>query len=211
MNRILVKYSLLVGVTVLSAAVVSPVIATAHDGHAHNAQESAEVSQTIAESKTTDELKSTDQQTATDRKEAVQTRLADNKLTMCQNRQKAITNITTRIADRGQKQVDLFRTITERTESFYTSKGRTLANYDTLVADVAAKKIAAQSVVDTVVSGSTTFDCSSANPKGSVSSFKDSLKAEIDALKAYKTSVKNLIVGVKSVQGTTSSEKRTQQ
>ncbi len=43
------------------------------------------------------------------------------------------------------------------------------------------------------------------NPKGVISSFKESLKAEITALKEYKTAIKNLIVGVKSVQGATSS------
>lgn len=210
------KYSLLLGVTILSVAAISPVTANAHDGHVHSVQESTDVSQAEEVSKTTDELKSTDQrsttqQAGTDRKETTLTRLAGSKLKTCHNHQKAITNIATRIADRGQKQVELFSTIADRTESFYTSKGKTLANYNALVADVVAKKAAAQSVVDAVTSGSVTFDCSSDNPKGAVSSFKNGLKAEIDALKAYKTSVKNLIVGVKSVQGTTSSEKKAQQ
>jgi hypothetical protein len=209
MNRILSKYSLMFGVAVLVAAAVSPVVANAHPGHVHTAQQGTDDSQS------TEELKAMDQQSTTkssteDRKEAVQTRLADNKLKMCQNRQKAITNITARIADRGQKQIDLFSKIAERTESFYVSKGKTLATYDALVADVAAKKAAAQSVADATTSDSTVFDCSSNDPKGSMSSFKDKLKLEIDAIKAYKTSVKNLIVGVKSVQGTTSSEKEVQ-
>src|SRR6185369_3265620 len=105
-----------------------------------------------------------------------------------------------RIATRGQKQLDLFSTIAERTETFYTNKGKTLSNYDALVADVNAKKAAAQTTVDATKTAVTVFKCDGTDPKGAAASFKDALKNEIDALKAYKTAVKNLIVGVKSVQ-----------
>jgi hypothetical protein len=186
MKKMILKHSLLAGVAVFSFAVALPVVATAQSARALEAQEQAQTN-------------------ATERKEAAQTRLADAKLKACENRQKAITNIMSRIADRGQKQLTLFNTIAERTQSFYTDKGKTLANYDELVADVAAKKATAQSAVDAVTSSSTTFDCSGEDPKGVVNSFKDSLKSEIEALKAYRTAVKNLIIGVKSVQGATSS------
>lgn len=130
------------------------------------------------------------------------TRLADAKLKACQNREKAITNIMSRIADRGQKQFTLFGTIADRTEAFYADKGNTLSNYDALVVDVNAKAIAAQAVLDTLKTNSTNFSCDGTDPKGFVDSFKSDLKAEISALQDYRTSVKNLIVGVKSVQGT---------
>lgn len=136
---------------------------------------------------------------------ADQAHLTTGRLKACQNRQKAITNIMTRIADRGEKQLTLFGTIATRVETFYTDKGKTLSNYDTLVADVNTKQAAAQTTVDTIKSDSTGFSCDSSNPKGFVDSFKASLKSEISALQDYRTSVKNLIVGVKSVQGTTTS------
>jgi hypothetical protein len=130
-------------------------------------------------------------------------RLTAVKLKVCQNRQKAITNIMSRIADRGQKQLDLFSTIATRVETFYTDKGKTLSNYDALVTAVNDKKAAAQTTVDTIKTDSTGFSCDSNDPKGSIATFKTALKSEIQALKDYKTAVKNLIVGVKSVQGTT--------
>ena len=133
------------------------------------------------------------------------TRLADAKLKSCQKREKAINNILSRISDRGQKQLDLFSSVATRTETFYTNKGKTLSNYDALVADVTAKQTVAQTAVGAVKSDSVTFKCDGTDPKGVVSSFKDALKSEIQALKDYRTSVKNLIVGVKSVQGTTTS------
>lgn len=134
-----------------------------------------------------------------------QAHLVAAQLKACQNRQKAITNIMARIADRGQKQLTLFGTIATRVETFYTDKGKTLNNYSALVADVNAKQAAAQATVDTIESDSTGFSCDGTDPKGFVDTFKDSLKSEISALQDYRTSVKNLIVGVKSVQGTTTS------
>ncbi len=145
------------------------------------------------------------QTSAQEHKAAAQTRLADVKLKVCENREKVINNIMARIADRGQKQLDLFTTIATRVETFYTDKGKTLDNYDELVADVTTKKDAAQTTVDAVKSSSVDFKCDGTDPKGAAAGFKDALKAEIVALKTYKTSVKNLIVGVKSVQGSTSS------
>jgi hypothetical protein len=134
-----------------------------------------------------------------------QAHLAAAQLKSCQQREKAITNILARIADRGQKQLTLFGTIATRTETFYTDKGKTLSNYDALVADVNAKQAAAQTEVNAVGSASSGFSCTGSDPKGFVTSFQDSLKAEISALQDYRTAVKNLIVGVKSVQGSTTS------
>lgn len=129
--------------------------------------------------------------------------LAAARLKACQNREKAITNIMARIADRGQKQVALFSTIAARTETFYDTRGNILSTYNALVADVHTKQAIAQTTVDTIKSSSTGFNCEGSDPKGFVDSFQGSLKSEISALQAYRTSVKNLIVGVKSAQSPT--------
>lgn len=178
---------------VLGIASLVPVVAQAIPARAEEAQTNVQKQQEAV------------QTNAKDRKEAAQGRLVQAKLKACQNREKAITNIMARLSDRGQKQVNLFSTIAERTEKFYVDKGKTLSNYDALVAEVTARKAAAQDAVDGVKSSSTDFSCAGENPKGVATMFKDDLKTEIKALTDYKTSVKNLIVGVKSVQGTTSS------
>ncbi len=144
-------------------------------------------------------------QTPEDRREVVATKLADAKLKACQRREAAIDNIMARIADRGERQINVFNKIADHTQTFYVSKDKPLSNYDALVADVNAKKAAAQAAVDAVKSSSTSFKCDGTDPRGAASSFKASLKTETSALKAYKTAVKNLIAGVKSVQGAASS------
>lgn len=189
MRKLVIKHGLLATIAVFAIAVAAPVGVRAVPARAQDAQEQ----------------KTTAQTNAADRKEAAQTRLADAKLKACENRQKAIKNIMARVADRGTKQLDVFTKISERIQAFYTNKGKTLSNYDALVAEVNTKKAAAEAAVQTVKDSSTTFACDGDNPKGIMDSFKESLKAEITALKDYRTAVKNLIVGVKSVQGTTSS------
>lgn len=193
MNKLTVKHGILAGITMFTFALITPLVVNAQNTHAEEAQ-------TAAETK-----KETAQLTVAEKKEAAQTKLADAKLTACQNREKAINNVMSRIADRGQKQLDLFSTIATKTETFYTDKGKTLSNYDALVTDVTAKKEAAQTAVDTVKANSVTFKCDGTDPKGAAATFRESLKNEIAALKEYKTAVKNLIVGVKSVQGSTTS------
>lgn len=193
MNISIVRRGLLTGIAVLGLASALPLVAQALPVRAEQAQT------------TTTERQSTAQTNAATRAEAIKTRLADARLKACQNREKVITNIMSRIGERGQNHLNLFSTIADRTEKFYVSKGKTLTNYDVLVADVDAKKAAAQTEVDTVKSTVVEFKCDGTDPKGVASSFKEELKAEIKALQAYRTSVKNLIVGVKSVQGTTTS------
>lgn len=197
MKRTFFKQGLLAGVAVFALALTVPLVAQAQ---AENLPDRAREAQ-----KTVEERREAAQSTVQEKKQAAQQRLSDAKLKVCQNREEKITNIMARISDRGQKQIDLFTKIAERTQTFYTEKGKTLANYDELVADVTTKKTAAQETVDELKATSADFDCSGDDPRGVATTFKESLKKEIEALKAYKTSVKNLIVGVKSVQSTTSS------
>ncbi len=131
-------------------------------------------------------------------------KLKDDKLKTCREREGHINDNMSSLATRGQERLDLFATITERTETFYKNKGKTLANYDALVAAVGAKKAAAQAAVDAVISSSVSFKCDGTDPKGVAAEFKSKVKAMNTALKEYRSAVKNLIVGVKSVQSTES-------
>jgi len=131
----------------------------------------------------------------------VSSRLMAAQLQACQNRESAIKTIMTRIETRAQNQVTLFSTIATRVENFYTTKGNTLSTYDQLVAAVNTAKTQAQTDFATLQSSS--FSCTADSPKGIVSTFQSYLKTEITDLQQYRTAVKNLIVGVASVNGVT--------
>jgi len=125
-------------------------------------------------------------------------KLAEAKLKVCERHQEAIKTIMLRGHQRAQKQITLFTTIAERTEAFYTSKGKTLSNYDELVASVNSAKAQAETDLAAIP---TTFDCNGSDPKGDAQAYKTALEKERTDLQAFRTAVKNLIVGVKSVQG----------
>lgn len=211
MKKIFLGHGLLAGIAVVSVLTTAPLTVGAETTDTTNhetmterreaVQKEAEARREAAKAKV-DEAKAE----AEARRTEAKSRLQDAKLRACEKRQAAIVNIMKRISDRGQKQVDLFASIAERTQAFYEKKGNTLANYDALVANVAAKKEAAQGSVTMTASHGTSFDCSGEDPKGNAASFREHHKLAIVALKEYKTAVKDLIVGVKSVQGTASSE-----
>ncbi len=198
------KRGLMVAIALM--AMVVPGVVYARNGAAEEVPSSTEV-QTTTETEHEDSTVQSGRdkmhaarEQANERAVAAKARLSDAKLKRCEARQKAITNIMARISDRGQKQLDLFTTIAGRVETFYAEKGNTVENYDSLVAEVSAKKEAAQTAVSAIQTAETDFACDGENPHGVVNGFKSSLKQEITALKEYRTAVKNLIVGVKSAQ-----------
>lgn len=205
------KRSLVLAVAVMAMAV--PGVAFARNSFAEEVGNSSSRAQT-AQEKRVDDTTSTDddgndspkdrvmtaQNAGRERAAEAKARLESAQLKRCEAQEKAITNIMARIGDRGQKHLDLFTTISDRVQAFYAEKGYTLDNYDSLVADVNAKKEAAQAVVDEVQAADTDFACEGDNPRGVASGFKAALQEQIAALKEYRTAVKNLIVGVKSVQ-----------
>lgn len=134
--------------------------------------------------------------------------LSGTDLTKCDVRAAKVNAIMARIVERGTNQTNLFTTIASRVEAFYTNKNLSLSNYDQLVAAVNDAATKAQTDLSSLQSQDQ-FKCDSANPKGQISAFRSALQTEIQDLKSLKTAVVNLIVGVKSVAGTTSSSTST--
>ncbi len=202
--RLITKINLTIG-TMAVLSLSTPVFALEHS-HDQTGTEKEVTATSQTEPESNDTVPNpTAKQKLEQKQQTAQTKLEDAKLKVCQVHEKTIDNIMGRIATRGQKQLDLFSTIAQRTETFYTNKGKTLSNYDALVADVDAKKTAAQTALTTISSDKVDFKCDGTDPKGVASGFKTDLQTEQQALKDYKTAVKNLIVGVKSVQSTTTS------
>jgi len=138
-----------------------------------------------------------------------QTHLTEAKLKACQARENAIQKRSTHLVTLVTTMESKFDAIAARVEDYYTSKvvlsGKTVVNYDTLVADIQTKKNAVQTAV-TAAQTNSSFDCSSANPKEQMTQFRTGMGGVRTALKEYRTSIKNLIVAVHSVTGETESE-----
>lgn len=135
----------------------------------------------------------------TERKQEVKAKLEDKRLEACTKRETSINRHMQRIADRAAKQLEAFNKISERVQGFYTEKSLTLSNYALLVEDSSAKKAAAEAAIADLKNSSVDFKCDSEDPVGTAEAFKGARQEVVVAMKEYKTSVKNLIVAVKSV------------
>lgn len=143
-------------------------------------------------------------------KQQAQTRLTEAKLRTCQAKEKSIQNRFTRLNNLVTNMESKFDSIAGRVEEYYTTKvtpgGKTVANYGSLVADMAAKKAAVQTVLTNAQNDVAGFSCDGNDPKGQLTQFRKDMQAVKSALKEYRTSIKNLIVAVHSVTGSTESE-----
>ena len=83
---------------------------------------------------------------------------------------------------------------------------QTVANYDELLADVATKKSAAEMAIADITTTTADFTCEGESPKIAIEEFKISLKSSIEVLKDYKTSVKNLISGIRATNTTSNDD-----
>jgi hypothetical protein len=131
------------------------------------------------------------------------------RLKVCQNREKEITTKMTTLTTRGTDHLNVFTKIADRVEAFYKTKGKTVANYDSLVADVNAKKAAVETAIASAKASGTTFSCTDPNPGMAAQQFKDSHAAVVKALQDYRTAIKNLIVAVRSAQSDATSSTTT--
>ena len=198
MKKHLKKIGIVAAVLALAAIVSSSALALPPQASAH-AQSAAATSHG---SQAASHAPSTANQNANNGQANGQAHLAAAQLKACQNRENAVNTIMSRIDTRAENQINLFSTIANRVENFYTKQGKTLSNYNQLVSAVNTAKDKAESDFATVKSVGT-FSCSANNPKGIVTAFQGYLKTEISDLQNFRTSVKNLIVGVASANGTT--------
>lgn len=133
-------------------------------------------------------------------------RLTEAKLKSCQARQASISKRMERLLALATTMEAKFDAIAKRVQDYYTEKvlpnGKTVANYDTLVSTIQTKKDAVQSALTTAQTNSKDFSCETDNPKGLLNQFRLDMQAAKKALGEYRTSIKNLIVAVRSVAST---------
>jgi hypothetical protein len=196
-------------ITALSVVLLSlsAAPAFAEDGSGGTSGSDSTVSSTSHET----EVHKTVQAAVDQHQESRQQTLADRQEKFCANKQRVVTNILNRIANRGQRQIDVFTKIADRTKKFKEDNNLTVENYESIVATVNDKKTAAETTVAKIKADATaaaSLSCDPGQPKSVVGGFRDDLKAENSALKAYKTAIKNLIVAVKSSKSESAGEQQ---
>lgn len=142
---------------------------------------------------------------AKQRAEARKEKLDAKKLQVCQRKEEIIKKRLESLTRLVTIQETKFDQISTRVQTFYTTKvltkGKTVPNYDSLVADIASKKGAVDAALTNAKTNAEGFSCDGDDPKGALTQYRKGMQTTKEALKDYRTSIKNLIVAVKSVAG----------
>jgi len=130
-------------------------------------------------------------------------RLTEARLKTCLAKENSIQKQTQQLTRLSTNMLNVFDKIATRVETYYTSvvlpAGKSLSNYDQLVADVAAKKTATQTALAKAQASSGTFVCDGDDPVATITEFRSGMVSVKAALKEYRTSVNKLIVAVRTI------------
>jgi hypothetical protein len=116
----------------------------------------------------------------------------------CQAREAAIKARSENLVNFSKRLITTFDKISTKVQEYYQAKKLNVPNYSALVADIALKKTAVQNALVKAQAVLVNFNCAAGNPKTSVQSFNENMKLVNTALNNYKTSVRKLIVAVRS-------------
>lgn len=148
-----------------------------------------------------------------EKRELVKAKLDSVKLRVCEAKESSIKKRGESLQNLSENILDKFDKISQRVQKYYTEKvlpsGKSVSNYDTLVTDINTKKEAVNTALTKAKENEANFSCSGDDPKGEILGFRDNMKEVKAALKDYRTSIKNLIVAVRSVVGETEKENAT--
>lgn len=192
----LVGVSLIVGLTI-----VGTVPAFAEERTEQQPTQQVEPAQPTGDRTTTKEPTTTERRTEITKridqlKAEPRTELNEKQRQTCENRAEKINQLIKKRSEEAQKHLEKFKSVATRVEEFVTTKHRTVANYDSLVATINEKEAAAQAAID--ANSAATFQCATVDAKDPGKLPRAHFDAVRDALKEYRTAIKNLIVQVKS-------------
>ena len=199
--------------------VMTPGAVFAHDGDdsdatTTNSEESSTSSEGIAQKRQEavrklqarlDQAKEKRTEKLDEAKSNLRERLSNAKKKICERHQSRINQIMNKMDDRRTKANERITQIYEAVTSFYSEKGLTVENYLDLIAAIDAAKNAAQSATKEQ-QDVPQLNCEGDGPEADVAEFKQERLDSIDAMKAYRASVKDLAKAVRTAAKATGTE-----
>lgn len=144
------------------------------------------------------------------RKQKRQEKLEGKRLEVCEKRETRINELIQSSGEKAKKKLAVFQKIEEGVKNFYDNKGLSAEGYDAAVENADAKEADAIAAIDAMIG--LTFTCDDVDGATPGAVITTAAKARNDALKAYKTAVRDLIVVVKqSLEATQASENATEE
>ncbi len=141
-------------------------------------------------------------------------RFTEARLKACQTRETSINERQNRLTLLVTNMENNFDSIAQRVKDYYTStvvpSGKEVPTYVDLVENINTRRAMVRTSLDTAQSDVASFACDSDDPKGDLNRYRQNMQVVIQELKQYRTSVKDLIVAVRSITGTTESSRPTE-
>lgn len=122
-------------------------------------------------------------------------RLEGRRLATCENREQRINQLLDRSAENGKRHLQVIQRIEEGIKKFYRDKALSADGYDAALA--AADEREADAVAALDVLSDVDFDCANADGQKPAAVIASAVHQRHDALKAYRTTVKDLLLVVK--------------
>ena len=142
-------------------------------------------------------------------RENTKLRLEGAKLRTCQVREDAVNKRINNLVMLTENMETKFSSISARVIEYYETKvlpDKSLSNYQELIDEIATKKAAVDSALDSAQSSVGSFSCESDDPKNMYTTFRENMQTVKNALKEYRTSIKNLIVAIRTLNSEEESE-----
>jgi hypothetical protein len=114
----------------------------------------------------------------------------------CEMHKAHLDKLMANVETRSQRVYERITKISELIKKFYVKKELDVTEYDTLIADVDVKRATAKEHLDILLANSG-IDCEAESPREMVKEFRDDRKEKIEAMKAYRESVRKLLQAVR--------------
>ncbi|HSW78607.1 MAG TPA: hypothetical protein VLF88_01125 [Candidatus Babeliales bacterium] len=129
----------------------------------------------------------------------------------CEARKSSLEKRMTNAVAHAKKHKAVFDKMFTRVQNFYTTKKLNVTDYDSHKANVVTAQTNAQASIDALAALDVNVDCSSQNVADSVSAFQQAVKTSRDSLKAYRTTLVDLINSLKGASTSTDKTSETSQ
>jgi hypothetical protein len=151
------------------------------------------------------ELKTEAQTKVTEQRSGKSTKTVAQLQQICENRKTEATNKLNAFDNSAHKHVVRLNSVYVKLKAYQATNNVTVANYATLTADADTKKVAAEQAVATLdLLKANGIDCATnTDPASTLTTIKSSARDARNALKAYRTSLKNIVVAFAQAKSST--------
>ncbi len=128
-------------------------------------------------------------------------RLDEAKKRLCLQKEANLAKHTTNFISHVERQLTVFDGIQQRVDAFAVRKNLTTENKAVLLASVKTARDKVTTDLAQLKSDAEAFKCDSSNPKGQLGAFSAGAKLVRADLKAYRTTIRQYIQGVRKANG----------